>query len=34
MLDVVGRPIALSRNIVALVEQGIERFEDERFVLR
>src|SRR6266403_1742611 len=34
MLDVVGRPIALSRSVVALVEQRIERFEDERFVFR
>src|SRR5882672_5568563 len=32
MLDVVGRPIVLGRNIVALVEQGIERFKDQRLV--
>src|SRR6266446_7928157 len=34
MLDVVGRPVALGRNIVALVEQGIERLKNERFVFR
>jgi hypothetical protein len=34
VLDVVGRPIALSRHIVSLVEEGIEGFEDKRFVAR
>ena len=34
MLDVVGRPIALGRHVVTLVEQGIERLEDERLVFR
>src|SRR5882762_1540648 len=34
VLDVVGRPIALSRHIVSLVEEGIEGFEDKGFVLR
>src|SRR5260370_21734823 len=34
MLDVVGRPIALCRYVITLVEQGIERFEDEHLVFR
>ena len=33
MLDIVGRPIPFSRVIVALVEQGIEGFQDEDLVL-
>jgi len=32
VLDVVGRPVALSRHIVSLVEEGIEGFEDKGFV--
>src|SRR5256884_9425909 len=34
VLDVVGRPVALSGHIVSLVEQRIEGLEDKRFVLR
>src|SRR5262245_36548691 len=33
VLDIVGRPKALSRDVIALVEQGFEGFKDERFVL-
>jgi hypothetical protein len=29
VLDVCGRPVALSRDIVSLVEQGIEGLKDE-----
>jgi hypothetical protein len=32
MLNVVRRPIALSRYIVTLIEQCIESFEDKYFV--
>src|SRR6266566_6918008 len=34
VLNVVGRPVALSRHIVSLVEEGIEGLEDKRFVAR
>jgi hypothetical protein len=34
VLDIGGRPVALSRDIVALVEQGIEGPQDQGFVLR
>src|SRR6267143_3648403 len=34
VLDVVGRPVALSRHIVSLIEQRIEGFQDKRFVAR
>ncbi len=34
VLDVVRRPVALSRHIVSLVEEGIEGLEDKCFVLR
>src|ERR1700732_3794756 len=34
MLDVLGRPIAFGRHVITLVEQGIERLEDERLVFR
>jgi hypothetical protein len=30
VLDVVGRPKAFSRHIIPLVEQGVERLEDQR----
>ena len=33
VLDVVGRPKAFSRHIVSLVEQGVERLEDQCLVL-
>jgi hypothetical protein len=34
VLDVVGRPVAISRHIVSLIEQRIEGFQDQRFVAR
>src|SRR3989442_2567683 len=34
VLDVVGRPIALSRRAIALVEEGIERLKDNRLIFR
>src|SRR6266851_4591734 len=34
MLDVVGRPVALSRRVIALVEEGIERLKDNRLIFR
>ena len=34
VLNVVGRPVALSRHIVSLVEEGIEGLEDKCFVAR
>jgi hypothetical protein len=34
VLDVARRPVALGRDVASLVEQGIERLEDERFVPR
>src|SRR5580700_7345365 len=34
VLDVGGRPVALSRDVVSLVEQGVEGLEDKRFVFR
>ena len=33
VLDVVGRPVALSRHVVSLVEESIEGLEDKCFVL-
>src|SRR5258707_15106815 len=33
VLDVIGRPIALSSCVVPLVEQCVERFKHKRFVL-
>jgi hypothetical protein len=34
VLDIVGRPIALSRCVVPLIEQRIESLKDQRFILR
>src|SRR3989442_8627436 len=34
VLDVVGRPIALSRSVVALVKQRIESLKNKRFIFR
>src|SRR5882724_2719363 len=34
VLDVVGGPVALSRHIVSLVEEGIEGLEDKCFIAR
>src|SRR6266481_8035469 len=34
VLDIVGRPIALSRCVVPLIEQRIESLEDKRLILR
>src|SRR6266404_1056154 len=33
MLNVLGRPIALSRYVVTLIEQRVESFKDKRFIL-
>jgi len=33
VLNVVGRPVALSRRIVSLVEEGIEGLEDKYLLL-
>jgi hypothetical protein len=33
VLDVVGLPEAFSGGVVSLVEKGVERLKDERFVL-
>jgi hypothetical protein len=34
VLDLVGRPIALSRCVVPLIEQRIESLKDKRFIFR
>src|SRR5258708_26190615 len=34
VLDVVGRPVTLGRNVVTLIEQRVESFEDETFIFR
>src|SRR6266850_1444614 len=34
VLDIVGRPIALSRCVVPLIKQRIESLKDKRFILR
>src|SRR5260370_14359740 len=34
VLDVVGRPIALSSSVVSLIKQRVESFKSKRFVFR
>jgi hypothetical protein len=34
VLDIAVRPETLGRSVVALAEQGVEGFQEERFVLR